>query len=158
MPEITMTKQMPGNGQVSAHGLGFVILHSDLVIHSGIRGFGDSGIRNRGLGKTCVTGVTPASRPVVISRLSIPKPESPNECRMPEIPMTKQKPATGGFRPLVSAHGLGFVILHSDLVIHSGIRGFGDSGIRGFPKNIGPDTKTRQRAPARPPINALHAE
>jgi len=32
------------NGQVSAPGLRFVILHSDLVIHSGIRGFGDSGI------------------------------------------------------------------------------------------------------------------
>jgi hypothetical protein len=67
---------------------------------------------------------------------------------MPEITMTKQMPGNGQ----VSAHGLGFVILHSDLVIHS--------GIREFPKNIGPDTKTRQRAPApaRPLINALHAE
>ncbi len=60
------------------------------------------------------------------SQHSIPKPESPNECRMTQIPMTKPKPGKGQ----VSAPGLGLVILHSDLVIHSGIRGFGDSELR----------------------------
>ncbi len=36
----TNARQRLGSG---TPGLGFVILHSDLVIHSGIRGFGDSG-------------------------------------------------------------------------------------------------------------------
>jgi len=52
-------------------GLGFVILHSDLVIHSGIRGFGDfenaaSAHLGSQTGDTCrrvaITGILPSCR------------------------------------------------------------------------------------------------